>query len=139
MVVAKRLLFSLKVSQNISKYHQHRTNVVREILATEETYVGDLETVVKSYLHPMRKQFLMESGAGQALVKKVSGILITPMDVGNIFLNIEEICERHRAFLANLRQIVEGWHETTLIGPLFLDMVCLSPRNYFFTTNSLFL
>lgn len=47
MVNAKHQLFQLKMKKNVSKYHAHRTNVVKEILATEETYVKDLENVMR--------------------------------------------------------------------------------------------
>jgi len=47
MITAKHALFQLRLASNISKYQAHRTNIVKEILSTEETYVKDLETIIR--------------------------------------------------------------------------------------------
>lgn len=143
MVLAKRLLLRLKIAANISKYHHHRTNVVSEMLSTEETYVADLEVLVKSYFHPLKKLVNSEgtgSSATSALVKRPSSsAMVTLADVNAIFSNIEVILEKHRLFLQALRAVVASWHETSVVGPLFVDMVCKIIASFFLSSGPFFM
>jgi len=123
MVIAKRLLLRLKIAANISKYQAHRKNVVKEILSTEETYVKDLENVMRFYYNPLKALF-PETELASPLTKKPASptSLVTFFDISSIFSNLPEICEKHQPFLAKLRVVADNYDEKALIGPLFIEM-----------------
>jgi len=60
--------------------------------------------------------------------KRGSSYSVSLADIEAIFLNIEDIYMHHHKFLENLRKVVENWHETALVGHLFIDMVFFIPK-----------
>jgi len=126
MVIAKQQLFRLKLKKNVTKYQAHRTFVVKEILATEETYVKDLENVMRFFYTPLKTLFpdvepnvtSPTSGKKPVIVPNA----LTFQDILSVFSNLPDIHEHHLQFLAQLRKLVEGWNETAVIGALFLDL-----------------
>eukprot|EP01116_Phalansterium_solitarium_P016716 TRINITY_DN3949_c0_g2_i1.p1 TRINITY_DN3949_c0_g2~~TRINITY_DN3949_c0_g2_i1.p1 ORF type:complete len:630 (+),score=205.90 TRINITY_DN3949_c0_g2_i1:159-2048(+) len=83
-----------------------RQNVVLELLATERTYVANLNTVIVTWMNPLRE-----------------GNIIETKFLPKIFCNVEQIFHVHRKFLARLGQRIEESTDTQIIGDVFLSTV----------------
>mmetsp|Transcript_4542 Transcript_4542/g.11233 ORF Transcript_4542/g.11233 Transcript_4542/m.11233 type:complete len:753 (-) Transcript_4542:26-2284(-) len=82
-----------------------RTNIAREILSTEESYVSALRTIIDVYVQPLRT-------AG-----------ISADVISRIFSNVELIVGVNTVLLADLRQRLDNWNsDTTLLGDCLLQL-----------------
>lgn len=86
-----------------------RTDIAKEILSTERTYVKGLQVMVKSYLEPLKRQ--PESVISQANVKK-------------IFQGVEVIYSFNEELLTRLEKRMSEWYlKGQVLGDIFLEMV----------------
>jgi len=137
MVLAKQELQVRRLNLNIAKHHKHRTHIVQEILATEESYVKDLENAIRFFYTPLKALFpdsplehtkkedgksKRHSGSNSSSATSLNAYNVSSTDIKLLFLNMDEIRDHHLSFLGELRKVVEQWHENTLIAPLFIEM-----------------
>ncbi|KAI9168444.1 hypothetical protein H9P43_007816 [Blastocladiella emersonii ATCC 22665] len=73
---------------------EHRERVVNEVVTTEESYVRNLDVLVRVYWRPLRSLFGAVPAAGRNA--------ITAASIEMIFGNVEAIYERHAAFYEEL-------------------------------------
>ena len=92
------------------KTWNHRNEVVKEIVASEISYLQGLTTLVEVYKRPL---------AGSAASMKP---ILKPEEVDAIFSNIELICNVNKELLQQLEQRVDTWSSTQLVGDVFLKM-----------------
>jgi len=128
-------------------FQRYRTSVVKELLATEETYVKDLDTAIIVFLHPLRALFCdpifvkrEESHLDhpEERIRRVNfeppkddrakekKVLLTEDLLQTMFGNLEDILERHRALLASLRKAVQEWSPVQTLGNIFIELVGFS-------------
>ena len=121
--------------------------MVKELLATEETYVKDLDTAIIVFLHPLRALFCdpifvkrEESHLDhpEERIRRVNfeppkddrakekKVLLTEDLLQTMFGNLEDILERHRALLASLRKAVQEWSPVQTLGNIFIELVGFS-------------
>ena len=97
----------------------HRMNVIREILETEETYVQALELVVKIFLEPLQWKYNLACKAG-------STPMVSDSELQSLFANIKAIYECNLNLLREFRQRISGRaHEPyLLVGDIMRNFVC---------------
>ncbi|XP_068778751.1 proto-oncogene vav [Struthio camelus] len=74
---------------------------LQEIRQTEEKYTETLESICQHFLRPLRR-------------------FLQPQDLESIFINIEDLLQLHRLFLAELRVVLGGPGGARGLPPLFL-------------------
>uniref|UniRef100_A0A8C4JB25 Vav guanine nucleotide exchange factor 1 n=1 Tax=Dromaius novaehollandiae TaxID=8790 RepID=A0A8C4JB25_DRONO len=74
---------------------------LQEIRQTEEKYTETLESICQHFLRPLRR-------------------FLQPQDLESIFINIEDLLQLHRVFLAELRAALGGPGGARGLPPLFL-------------------
>ena len=79
---------------------------MREVLSSEESYIGSLNLLVNHYLLPLRK----------VQDKRVT------KDLQVIFGNVEQILDLNNNLLDQLRDRVANWSETQLLGDIFIKI-----------------
>ena len=93
-----------------STHKRRRTEIAREILETEKSYVKYLNVLLKVYLEPMKKE----------------EDVISAQDVRFIFSQVEVIKNYNELILAKLTQRMSHWYkEEGKLGDIFLTMVSL--------------
>lgn len=97
-------------SSDYAGYNRKRCNTIKEILSTEETYVGNLGTLLNNYIRPLREQGILSLG-----------------EIEGIFCNIADIYEVNCLFLSEVRQAVESWPAQTEISYPFKHIVTMMP------------
>ena len=60
---AQRIVFQLRFERDIAIHQKKRTNIVQEILQTEENYVRDLDTLVKVFFFFLKKKEIILFGS----------------------------------------------------------------------------
>lgn len=85
-----------------------RSRIVDEIVTTEETYVNDLEILIRLYLEPLSTR-----------KNKKKKPIITREQVKGLFSNIESILNLNRVLLADLQKQIELPPEEQRIGAAF--------------------
>lgn len=85
-----------------------RSKIVDEIVTTEETYVNDLEILIRLYLEPLSTR-----------KNKKKKPIITKEQVKGLFSNIESILNLNRVLLADLQKQIELPPEEQRIGASF--------------------
>ncbi|ORZ40097.1 hypothetical protein BCR44DRAFT_1482613 [Catenaria anguillulae PL171] len=78
-------------SRKRREHQEHRERVIHELVSTEESYVRNLDVLVRVYWRPLRSLFGSRSLGG-----------ITAASVELIFGNIDAIFEKHGEFLEEL-------------------------------------
>ena len=73
------------------RLHTQRTNVAKEILSTEETYVNDLRKIVTVYIHSALFIFSLLTLAEVILIPLRENGILDESDIKLIFSNIEII------------------------------------------------
>lgn len=155
--IAQRVFMQMRLRSNISKFHAHRTNVVKELRDTEASYIADLDTVIKVFLKPLRSFFPAE--APPAVVHNPSRLAFSPPtspaaaspsptvsrkdksalkekdavtadDIAAIFSTIEDIRAKHGPVLAAFDDVLKGWNETTTVSQILLEMTAWIPECY---------
>ncbi|KAI3652171.1 hypothetical protein MP228_003474 [Amoeboaphelidium protococcarum] len=142
------LLAVEKYSKLAQKYQPHRTRVVMELYSTEVNYVTQLDQLVRLFLKPLRSlcgvQDSLSSSTGYS-VDKVSSqpslapssssgnapspqhshmsslakeMGIDPEIISTIFMNVEDIADKHKQFVNNFKSVIDGWDEYSCIGQL---------------------
>ena len=91
-----------------------RMNIVSEIVNTEQTYVNDLEILIRIYLEPLSTRR-----------NKKKKPIITKEQVRTLFSNIESILNLNRVLLADLIRQSELPPEEQRIGSSFNLIVCI--------------
>ncbi|XP_070553734.1 rho guanine nucleotide exchange factor 17-like isoform X2 [Ptychodera flava] len=106
-----RTLSPKKESTVKTKKEQEHDDIKREVLNnlldSEESYVRALDTLVKTYMKPLRSP----ENAG----------IMDPGTVDVIFYKIPEILESHRRFLLQLTVRVNNWNDKQKIGDLIIS------------------
>ncbi|XP_072776194.1 proto-oncogene vav [Taeniopygia guttata] len=74
---------------------------LQELRQTEERYTETLESICQHFLRPLRH-------------------FLSPRDMESVFINVEELLELHRRFLAELRGALGGPGGGRALPPLFL-------------------
>lgn len=106
--LARRVLGRALVRE-AQRMEKHRTNVARELLATERTYVEQLGIMVDLLYRPL------------ATEKRCRGVL-SAEEVRTVFSDVEVIATVNRSLLATLEERVGHWTRTTKLGDVFLLM-----------------
>ncbi|KJE96625.1 hypothetical protein CAOG_06925 [Capsaspora owczarzaki ATCC 30864] len=96
--------------ERIRTLHPKRTNIVQELLATEQSYVNNLVMVVDFFIKPLRAT--IETGKP----------LVTNADLKKMFPDLESIVNINKQLLAELAERVENWSAVQKIGDIFLKM-----------------
>ncbi|KAL7754417.1 hypothetical protein RI367_000398 [Sorochytrium milnesiophthora] len=108
---AKKLYDKLKLDYKKLAVKDHRNRVVYEIAATEESYVEQLDILIRVYLRPLRSLFHETHRS------------LPRAQIDRIFGNVEEIHARHEDFLSKLKVVTDVWDESGgCLGELFLSM-----------------
>eukprot|EP01102_Stenamoeba_stenopodia_P006184 TRINITY_DN16_c0_g2_i3.p1 TRINITY_DN16_c0_g2~~TRINITY_DN16_c0_g2_i3.p1 ORF type:complete len:1198 (-),score=204.75 TRINITY_DN16_c0_g2_i3:685-4278(-) len=94
----------------LRKQIEHRASVARELLATEEIYVKNLETVVRVFITPLRSRIVDQKP------------IITAKELRYIFSDLEVILNVNSRLLSALTPRVHKWSEKQTIGDIFLKM-----------------
>lgn len=89
----------------VLKYRQ-RTNVAKEILSTEISYIRDLKVIIGNFLVPLREKRILSESI-----------------LWSIFYDVESILELNEKILDSLQSLMRTWHYTTSIGQLFIEKV----------------
>jgi serine/threonine protein kinase len=82
-----------------------RLNIVRELLATEKTYVDSLTVLVEKYGAHVKEKKLLSAD-----------------DFGAVFQNAETILSFHRMFLSDLDARLSTWNRHSQLGDLFVRL-----------------
>lgn len=94
------------------KRSNRRKIVVSELITTERTHVGCLQTLLSEYFQPLRKM----ASEGQPLSHILNENLLK-----TIFNNAEVICNINSNLLAKLEQRWQAWNYSSKIGDVFLS------------------
>ena len=86
-----------------------RTEIVKELWATEKTYVTCLKALVDVYLKPLRSN--------------AETIGITRQDIKGIFSEIEVIMNYNTMLLGLIEARITAWSEEQTVGDIFLKIV----------------
>lgn len=106
--LARRVL-GRQLVREAQRMEKHRTNVARELLATERTYVEQLGIMVDLLYRPLTSE------------KRCRGVL-SAEEVRTVFSDVEVIATVNRSLLATLEERVGHWTRTTKLGDVFLLM-----------------
>ena len=90
-----------------------RVNIVSEIVTTEQTYVNDLEILIRNYLDPFRFR----------KAKKSNKPILTQQQIGILFSNIESILNLNQVLLNSLLAQMSLPSEQQRIGAAFSLLV----------------
>nr|AAQ18153.1 guanine nucleotide exchange factor [Entamoeba histolytica] len=91
--------------RKMNKLYAYRTNVAQELLSTEESYVQQLNLIVKLFAEPvMTKQ------------------LITMDQYKKIFSDIQMILSVNEQFLQSFQKVISQWNSESKIGGLFIKL-----------------
>lgn len=102
------LLDEMREEKRLAKLHDHRTRVMLELYATEESYVSNLDVMINVYVKPLR-----------ALEKRIG---VSGDQVSLIFSNVEDIAMKHRDVLAELKVAMDGWTDSYELSSVFIKM-----------------
>ena len=96
-----------------------RSDVVKEIVATEKTYVDNLSALQTVFRQPL--EIKLKQGRG----------VISDSNLQDIFSNWSEIYEVHFLLLEDLNRRMSDWHKKQKIADVFLKHVsgALPPPN----------
>jgi len=86
-----------------------RTKVARELVTTEHTYVENIESVVKTFIIPLRQ--MVDTGRP----------LISTEDISMLFSHLEDILVVNRALLEKLTFRIAKWSVVQKIGDVFTE------------------
>lgn len=93
---------------NIPKLLQKRQKVIRELVATEETFVHSLNVLVDLWLEPL----------------ELAGSRILPSeDLECIMRNVVQLRDIHAKFLERLKSRLRRWNVRPTIGDLFVTLI----------------
>jgi hypothetical protein len=81
---------------------EHKDRVVHEIVTTEESYVRNLDVLVRVYMRPLRSLFLGRGGINENHGGKGP---VTNASIVTIFGNVEDIYEKHALFYDKLVKV----------------------------------
>eukprot|EP01102_Stenamoeba_stenopodia_P005953 TRINITY_DN1665_c0_g6_i1.p1 TRINITY_DN1665_c0_g6~~TRINITY_DN1665_c0_g6_i1.p1 ORF type:complete len:1297 (+),score=336.71 TRINITY_DN1665_c0_g6_i1:314-4204(+) len=90
--------------------HNHRTNIAKEILSTEMSYVGGLKQLIWKFFKPL---------SNSATTRKP---MINQTELKTIFSNIEVIYNYNSVLLEGLENRLKNWSATQRIGDIFIKM-----------------
>jgi len=105
---SRKMLGKLEI-RRLQKMDKHRMNVAKELLATEETYVEQLNIMCELLYRPLTKD------------KKFQHVL-SQEEVRTIFSDIEVIAAVNTSLRDTLKGRIESWTNWTKIGDLFIHM-----------------
>ena len=87
-----------------------RVRVVKELLQTEESYVNSLQLLEKFIVQPL-DQSLRKGGAP----------ILTRRETAVVGSNIPSLLSSHRKLLEVLRERINSWDDSSVIGDVFLE------------------
>lgn len=90
--------------------HQKRTNIVQELIWTEQTYVETLRMITDVYIKPLRATI------------EINKPIVSDLQMKMLFPEIAAILNVNTALLADLEERFGAWSRTSLIGDIFLRM-----------------
>jgi hypothetical protein len=95
-------------SQPDSVRERLRLQTIEEVLASEKDYVLDLGWIIELWLNPIREQ-----------------MLLTPLEIQQIFSNLEVILGVNQALLRAMKKKIREVDYTRVeLGEVFLQLVC---------------
>lgn len=95
----------------LSADQKQRARVLREIVATEQSYVQSLYTCIKCFLIPLREK------------AKDNRWIMTLEDVTRLFSTIELVHQVNAEFSQQLDKRMAEWPNVNTFGDIFLQMV----------------
>ena len=90
---------------------QKRSDVVKEIVATEQKYVDNLSSLQMIFMQPL--EIKLKQGRG----------ILSDNQLQSIFSNWTEIYEIHFLLLEDLNRRMADWHKKQKIADVFLKHV----------------
>eukprot|EP01103_Thecamoeba_quadrilineata_P014405 TRINITY_DN4295_c0_g1_i2.p1 TRINITY_DN4295_c0_g1~~TRINITY_DN4295_c0_g1_i2.p1 ORF type:complete len:617 (-),score=123.68 TRINITY_DN4295_c0_g1_i2:37-1887(-) len=90
---------------------KQRNNTLYEIYTTERDYCKNLDSLIQLFLNPLK------------VISKEPNSFITPEDVSNLFLNIEQIYNLNSNLLALITERLKDWPICSLMGDIFISMI----------------
>lgn len=98
----------------LSQEQKQRARVLREIVATEQSYVQSLSDCIQKFLLPLREK------------AKDNRWVITLEDVTRLFSTIELVHQVNAEFSQQLDKRMAEWPNVNTFGDVFLQMVAPS-------------
>eukprot|EP01087_Luapelamoeba_hula_P022102 TRINITY_DN7853_c0_g1_i1.p1 TRINITY_DN7853_c0_g1~~TRINITY_DN7853_c0_g1_i1.p1 ORF type:complete len:1027 (-),score=176.48 TRINITY_DN7853_c0_g1_i1:35-3115(-) len=86
-----------------------RANIILEILHTEETYIANVEQMIRNYKSPLK-------------ILAATDPEINAEDMKNLFSNIHLILPLNQELLKNINDRINNWSPSQMIGDVFLRM-----------------
>ncbi len=99
--------------QKLKKFFQQRTNIAKELLLTESTYVGALHHCVEKYMVPLIDNL------------HSSKPFISTSQIKSIFGNIKMLHKLNSQLHNKLQERLQLWSPSQIIGDIFLDPVSI--------------
>src|SRR3989338_2658919 len=88
---------------------RNRNKIMREIISTEESYVGSLAECLNLFYRPLKELITCEN-------KSSMQIELTLDELDHMFINLEDIHRQHEGFLAQLHERIQLWPSVVLFG-----------------------
>lgn len=124
-VLMRMLRRRVVIGRKVEKHQSYRTSILMELLATETTYVNQLNTLSRVFYNPLKAYFKTMSPMSPSPAPQSSGpaSAVSTDQINTIFLNCEDILEHHRVFLSELKKnVIDCWSANALISPTLLRM-----------------
>lgn len=103
-VIIKKNPENISEHEKVSKAQQVvKKHIATELITTEQSYLKSLQTLVKGFLEPLKKQRLLSE-----------------TEYFSIFINFEQIMTDHRKFEVSIRDRISWWNEESILSDIFL-------------------
>ena len=100
--------------ENMKKMRARRTNIARELVETEKSYVTSLNTLVWKFQKPLLEKNQQKKGQQS---------ILTGEEIKLLFSNVEIILNFNKILLETLDQRIKVWNpETSLLGDFFMKV-----------------
>ena len=90
-----------RTTRRTKKMIKDRDNIIREILATEESYIEALETLIKVYKAPLKQTL------------NTNNPLASKSEIKQIFSNVSRVLVTNRALLRELHQCIDNYKDSS--------------------------
>jgi hypothetical protein len=113
--------------QESDESFRRRTNIVKEILSTEQTYVSMLETMVTVFRMPLLNWARSKQAEQKSFRRMASEALgkapdVSADDVLQLFGNLDTVLQLHQTLFSELSARIGNWHRSQRIGDVFLNV-----------------
>ena len=98
----------------VEKMNKKRANVAREIVSTEESYLGKISMLIEVVVDPLKKMVGTEKS------------ILSDDEIRTIFSDLKIIIGYKSLILPRLNERISQWTNQSVVGDILLEMVMFS-------------